>query len=513
MIGLVQYYSLQGSYFMNQYLRGQTSYIYRNEYLENLISEMWKLIISTKEFEKKYILYRFVQSDDYLQHLKVGDEYVEKGFTSTTRDPFYQPEGYKFGSILIKIKLPANIKGSALCIETVSYFPKEEEIILPPNTRMKLINKDENCIYYHIDKNIGKTVRTKYEFEIVGHSEISFPERPTYPSDRLTSTAIDFLQIPKTESITVTEKINRFINKYVNQMGQFTTTIGSKQVIVKSEWYDSTGVYKDFYANTSKNGYSMYSIFNNHILFIIELEGDSGIPRMYVNYHIKYSTLDRDDVFGIENFLKFIASVAYYFDIPNIVFYTDYISCDYLKPIDEEMKYIKHFGGTYCVDFYNYLKNGKKKYIDIGIVNTEITPKFRYHQLDLLKKISPETILKRKNEKGKDSMLYQIYVRTYRDTIPEINNNLANFYVWIVENQCFMLDELIFELCKIPQYKNDNPFRDDYYIFNAIAYLSNRNKDITYPLSINELNIDNLKVKIKSESMNRYRLMEEQRRR
>jgi hypothetical protein len=43
-IGIVQYYSMQGSYFMNQYMRGFTSYQYKNELLEECIKSMWHLI-------------------------------------------------------------------------------------------------------------------------------------------------------------------------------------------------------------------------------------------------------------------------------------------------------------------------------------------------------------------------------------------------------------------------------------------------------------------------------------
>jgi hypothetical protein len=38
MVGLIQYYTIQGSYFMNQYMRGMTKYEYRNEYLEDNIN-------------------------------------------------------------------------------------------------------------------------------------------------------------------------------------------------------------------------------------------------------------------------------------------------------------------------------------------------------------------------------------------------------------------------------------------------------------------------------------------
>ena len=83
-IGLVQYYSLQGSYFMNQYLRNFVNYDYKNELLEENIASMWELINNAPAFDKSYIVYRFVDNDDYLTHLKIGDTYMDNGFMSTT---------------------------------------------------------------------------------------------------------------------------------------------------------------------------------------------------------------------------------------------------------------------------------------------------------------------------------------------------------------------------------------------------------------------------------------------
>lgn len=512
MIGMVQYYSLQGSYFMNQYLRGQVSYSCRSDVLEMLIKPMWQLILNAPSFDKRYIVYRFVQTDEFLSSLKTNDTYIEKGFMSTTRDPFYQNKEYKFGWILLKIKLPENIKGCALCIEPVSMFHNEQEIILPPNTHLKLLRKDDESIYYHTDKSITKQVRTMYEFEMLvdKNPRILMPERTICQT---TNKVIDFLKIDKTISLTIEEKISRFINKHVNATGYFKIMMGDKEFDVKSEWYDSSGVYRDYYATQSKNGYSLYSLYNNHLIFIIELGEQHGIPHMYVNYNVKYSTSEREQIIGTEHFVSFIASVAYYFDIPNVIIYADYVSCDYMIPIDDEHKYNRFYGGTYCSDFYNYIKTGKKKYADVGVLNVELIPKFYYHQLDVLKKTKPMSILSKKDERNTDDRVYQLYNRVYKPFIPDINDTCANFYVWVAENHCYILGKLIDKFTKIPQYSHNNPFTKDYYVFNPMAYLYNRGRITGIPVSINELNMENIDSKSKSGSMNRYRIVEEQRRR
>lgn len=510
MIGLVQYYSLQGSYFMNQYLRGQTNYNYKNEYLESLIQPMWKLILDAPPLDKKYIAYRFIQDDYFISDLNIGDTYTERGFMSTTRDPFYQNKSYKFGWILLKIRLPVGIKGCALCIEAISLFQKEEEIILPPNTTLKLLNKDDKSIYYHTDKSITKKVRTMYEFEIVGRSDISFVERPIYTE---MDEPVDFLKIKKMDTLTIEERIHGFSNRYVNPMNQFPAIIGDRRFTITSEWYDSLSVYKRYYASSSKNGYSMYTVYNNHLLFMIEIGEDLGNPFMYVNYNIKYSTLDRDKVIGSENFMNFIASIAYHFDIQSIIVYNDYVSCDYLNPIDDAHSFAKFYGGTYCVDFYEYFKHGTKKYADIGILNIELIPKFRYHQLDLLWKIQPLQILRKKDDRMTDDRIFQLYKKTYMNCVPKIEDNLASFYIWIVENHCFILDKLLDWFAKIPQYASNNPFQNDYYTFNAMAYLYNRNKIQSIPISLNTMAQSEMVVKSKSGHINRYRISDDVRRR
>ena len=74
-------------------------------YLEKNIKAMYDLIRSAPKFDKDYILYRFIKDDPHLINLSVGDTINTKSFLSTTRDPFYRSEEYKFGFIILKIKM------------------------------------------------------------------------------------------------------------------------------------------------------------------------------------------------------------------------------------------------------------------------------------------------------------------------------------------------------------------------------------------------------------------------
>src|SRR4029077_5822957 len=113
-------------YFMNSYMRNLDKSAYYNEMLHNNIKKLWAVIKKCPAFDKEYILYRFVTDDSYISNLNVGDIFIDKGFMSTTRDPFYKSSEYKFGFILIKIKIPKNIKGVGLSIESFSNFSSEQ---------------------------------------------------------------------------------------------------------------------------------------------------------------------------------------------------------------------------------------------------------------------------------------------------------------------------------------------------------------------------------------------------
>jgi hypothetical protein len=500
-LGLVQYYTLQGSFFMNQYLRIFTNYKSKNEYLEKLIEPMWELILTTPKFDKPYTFYRFINKDDYLQHLQIGDEYVESGFMSTTRDPFYRADLYKFGFILIKIKVPSGKNGVALCLETISHFPDEQEIIFPPNTKFKLVSKDENCKYYHTDINFSSKVKTRYEFEWVGNSEIGFDR---IKDDTVKTYDIDFLRLQKINAVTLNEKLKQFDNLFVDKFGQFRVVIGKKEITIITEWFDGTGAYKKFYALETKTGYAMYSMYKGYMLFYIELAELQEGKQMHVNYYMKYSSVDPNKVIGNDNLIKFFSSVAHYFDISNVVIYANYLNCnttlvqsggviqrgfDSKEQITNYEQSVKKniptkfnlIGGSYCSDLYQYLDTGIKKYSEDNILNQELIPKFSYHDLNLLKSVSPTQIL----VKDDRDEIYQLYDKYYKNFGKD--DSIASFYLWLVkENKCYLLDLFIQKIDKILSQKN-NPFKNDIYILDASTYLYNRKYINSYPINISIL--------------------------
>jgi hypothetical protein len=487
-IGIVQYYSMQGSYFMNQYMRGFAPYNYKNEILDENILAMWKLINDAPKFDKSYTLYRFIKSDPHLKELKIGDNYIVSGFMSTTRDAFYRSDIYKFGFILIKLKIPKDVKGVALCMETVSHFPDEQEIILSPLSVMRLDKKDENTLYYHIDDNYQSQIKTRYEFTYVGKKSVNILERPIYNDNTL----IDFLGAKRTESISMEERIRYFVKEYVNPLYQFNTLIGKEKYALMAEWYDSTEAYENFYAAKTNNGFVIYTIKNNYILFTIEIGEDTEGSYIYVNYYFKYGSTSSDNLIDDKDFIEFVSKLGYYFKVRNIILYNNYVSCDLSSDISiDNLKTYK--GGNYCIDFYNYLKYGKnkKRYADIKVDPTTLYPKFDYYDLDRLKETNPLTILKKSDE----DEIHQIYVKIYEPFVEMDKKNLADFFIYMVDKHCNQIDELIDKMGRI--FKDNNPFYQDYYILDGVSFLYNNEMISSIP-DFDESKVD-VNIKIKNE--------------
>ncbi len=461
MLGICQYYTVQGSFFINSYLRGFVDYPYTNTFLNNIIIPMWNLCNNAPEFDKDYILYRFIKNDKHLEQLNIGEIFQDDGFLSTTRDPFYKAEEYEFGFILMKIKIPKNKKGVALCIETVSHFPKEQEILFAPKTKFKLISRDNNTIYYHTDPNFSSKVKTRYEFEWVGTEK---PEINKINYTEETET-VDFLKIKSIDTFSLEEKVKYFINKYADDMNRIYIKIGDKQFLTCIEKYNSIGAYKDFYAIETKNGVSLYSLYKNYLVFFIEIgETDKGYE-MHVNYYVKYNTLNKEDIFSAEDFINFISSVAYYFNIENVAIYPEYKPCFISYKKSDKSDNLKQLSGNYCVDFYKYIKNKEKRFFmkDINII--ELKSLFSYYDLDLLREFDPSKILTKA-----DDELYQLYIKTF--IVDNPSGKISDFFVWIVDNKCYLIETFISKLEKL--YKTSNPFKKDIYVLNAFMYLYNK---------------------------------------
>lgn len=478
-IGLIKYYSLYGSYYMNLYLRNTRCYLLeekrtyenciRNYDMENQIKIMVNAIKNAPKFYKNHTVYRFVEKDDYLKDLNVGDIYHDPSFMSTTRNPFYYKENYGFGKILIKIKIPKNINGIGLCIEAYSNFPNEEEIILLPASMYKIIKivdisdiDQSNISLKEFHNNFNLKVDKKYEFEWIGNHYLSY-------LDAKTDIHLPYAQVPELSKININEifqDINikymdfseRFIyfkDKYVNVNNQFMVSINNINYIFNISSYDSTSVYKDFFYYETSDGI-MVTTSNpkyGNINLILELG-----PNIHINYYFRYSITDSSESTNLnkKEWIHWLCLFAYIVGSRTITIHSNYIIL-YNEDDDVTTKQNKT-RYPLSQDIYIYLKHKKKMYNF-----NEIIPNFEYYDLDNLFNYSTDEFIKKTDQ----NELYRI---TQKSNI----KNMGDLYIYIAENFPKFIKfveekiDLIFE-------PKRNPFRNTSYDLDAWQYLYNNN--------------------------------------
>ena len=282
LISWVCFYSFIGSFIFNNYLR-ENSYI--NDILYNGLYKIVKLIENAPKLYESYNIYRFIWDDSYISKLKIGDIYIDNGFISTTRDPFYTPGllGH-FGLILIKINIPKNMSGVGIFIENYSLFPKEEELLLPPFTKLKLVSKDNKFKYYHINENFEKLINKKYEFDIVGVDYEQFYKK----YDKKIYSNYKYFNINNINlaGLDRFHLIKHFIKLYSNEYIISLNIDGNKYNLFY-QWFNSTenSVYERLYFNKTSHGLllSIFDELNGYPYINIELG-----EQICVNYINKF---------------------------------------------------------------------------------------------------------------------------------------------------------------------------------------------------------------------------------
>lgn len=472
-IGLVKHYSLYGSYYMNLYLRKASLVDYTdaivNEYLENQIRIMTNLVVNAPAFVDSHTVYRFIGRDDYMRNLQVGSIYQDASFMSTTRNPFYYKqigENYTFGYILIKIKLPKDIKGIGLCIESYSNFPIEEEIILAPTSKYRLdalIETPEEIAFHDVFKLI---VKKKYEFTWMGNDFIGDDKIPVSKNTKMNTPGayipplktVDFISLLKDENmgyLSISDRLRYFKDNQVNINNQFQTEIAGNMYLFNLEAYDSSSVYKKFFYYEVPDGIMLTT--SNPKFGNINLIMEIG-PEIHVNYYFKFSINDPSTVVDLNKpeWMEWFSLLAYVLGSRSVVIHSNY-AMSYDKTDSFAIKQMKT-RYTFSQNIYYYMKYKRKFYEFI-----EVIPAFEYYQFDQLFVI-PVTDLIKVSDKNE---LFRIHKESKID-------NLGDFYIYIIENVPKLIKSLEDKLAEL--YDPDkNPFNNISYKLDAWIYLLQRN--------------------------------------
>lgn len=147
-----------------------------NQYMEKIINDMNKAIGLSRELESPQVVYRAMVAHDSKQQIRqelpdeemdnfidnnfqVGDTFYRKAVTSTTADPavavsFFLNNGAdKMGNGVIIEYLTKQGARISKESKTSSHIADEMEILLPPETKFKVVNIHKN-VKYTIDARI-----------------------------------------------------------------------------------------------------------------------------------------------------------------------------------------------------------------------------------------------------------------------------------------------------------------------------------------------------------------------
>ena len=61
------------------------------------------------------------------------------------------------------------------------------------------------------------------------------------------------------------------------------------------------------------------------------------------------------------------------------------------------------------------------------------------------------------------------------------DDNLANFYIRIIENKCYLMEIFIGKTSRIFKHNKQNPFINDYYFLDLNTFLYNHKYIVTFP--------------------------------
>lgn len=399
------FYSFIGAALVNRFLRNQNDFKI-DKFFHQRIKNVAKTINQSTPLDKEYQIYRFISDDDFLKNLKVGDIFYDAAFISTTRDPFYSPGlTGNFGLILVKINLKKNMKGQGLFIEHFSLFSKEEEYLLAPKTKLKLVSKNDKFKYYHINDSFEKLITKKYEFDLIDNDY----------------TWIENLKITNEEIPIFSELEVNFKNRLdafqrLKSLTNSFNEIKINDLVFRLLFFDSKGSYDKFYYNKVDKGLSLIH-FDNNGYPLISIEMGNELVVNYINQYYFYN--EKEDI-NEKKLLEILLELGKTFSYKKALIYHNYknfidFKNNYYKS-QEMFLYINHYDFT----VYDYLKNKKKAF------SNELFYKSSLLDIDLL--LNQNNKLKEKliDSIEKDFNQYHQLVNEYK--LNKLNFGVFNIY-------------------------------------------------------------------------------------
>lgn len=353
-VSYITFYSYYGSFLYNKYLRLNKD---TNTFLLEGINKILNIMKNSPALDNNYFVYRFIWDDSFINKLKIGETIVDNGFISTTRDPFYSPGlTGKFGLTLIKINIPKNKKGIGLFIENFSLFQKEEEFLLPPFTKLKLVSKDDKFKYYHTNEEFEKLIEKKYEFDYIG------TDYGLINNYKIKNNIKEITDI-KNYVLQGNDKISLFKN-FISESSQISIKINNKTYLLNCMFFDSTenSSYTKLYYNKIKDGL-LISIYDNGYSYL-NIECGKEMIVNYINKFYNYSKTKTEMNSDLMEIILEIGRIFYYKEAKIFPTYRNFSEFN-----NDENNKIFLYTNFYNHTIYDYAKNKNKFINDIFLKN------------------------------------------------------------------------------------------------------------------------------------------------
>jgi hypothetical protein len=473
----IQLYSLLGSSYWNFYIRNKKCTYDKHD--EDHIFRLYNIIKEAPKLDKQYWVYRFVDNDEYLSHLKVGDIFSEESFISCTRNPFYNTQNNIFGFILIKILLPKGKIGTGLCIESYSLFPEEEEILLNPSN-LKLVSKDEKFHYYHPNSKASKKIKKLYVFEYVEMGKLPVSKNYELPKDEIPT--INWLKdnLKGDDFASRVYYFYRSVLPTYNNKRYFKTMIDSKVYLFSALYLDDNPIYEQYFFLQKQSNIGKEEIYfvlhddvTGDILLLIELR-----DIISVNYIHRFTGSVKLP-FSDDDLILFLASMAHYFGISQVLIHDEYQSykkisekllvntdSDIFNQDNPDNHVISLYSGDfryYNADLINHIEKKDKRFSNIPGIKFNL----KSHHFQRFSKILANDIF----QDLEKSPLYNILVKLNK----EKQYNLLEYYIYIHYNYFYLITELNnliinYDIDIFADIKT-NPWTNSYIILNSEEYL------------------------------------------
>lgn len=447
-INWLTFYSMTGSYLFNDYLRNTNITISR--YMLDGLKKIVKVMETTKSLGDDFYFYRFLWDDDFLKKLKVNDTFTDKGFLSTTRDPFYSP-GVKldFGLVLVKINVPKNLSGVGLFMENFSMFPKEEEFLMSPYSKLKLIARNDNFTYHHTNSQFEKHVTKKYEFNLIGSNNNFINNLKASRDDEIPIIDLETVDLVGRDRV---DLFNSFIDM-CDEMEQFRY----QDKIFICQWFDSTTSYQHLYHNKTKDGLSIVHYKNGYPIFSIECGS-----KLVVNFRRTFTFYDEiNEIENIDDLNNLIGLFCKVFRYEKALLFFPYYNFtqfkdNYKSKLNMESTIIYLSSYLFCYPIYAYYKDNKS--VINYYKNKFYKYEFGYWNLDKI---------------GNTNIPDEI-----KNKLPsELQNNKLTWkelFIEIVENYFYLYPKMETWF----NFHHNNMFNKTFLEFDAISYLRTIGLDV-----------------------------------